>query len=111
MNHDSYVAGQWALLVQLLEDLQAGRIGITEGCRSVVALRSVLGQETSDLFVSFVAVDSETDHFPLGQSRSGWSPSALEREDKERLACEQFHAKSIGEAASKLLAHARSHAL
>jgi len=99
------------LLIQVLEQLQAGRIGVTEGCRNIVALRAALGEEKNELFKPFVAVDSETDHFPLGEVRNGWSAVALDREDKERLACEQLHAEHIANAARKLLSHARAHAL
>jgi hypothetical protein len=111
MTRDRYVSGQWKLLVKVLEDLRSTRMGITEGCRNVVALRHALGQEANELFLPFVAVDSETDHFPLGDVRTSWSSSALEREDKERLACEQFHFGAIADAAGKLLPYARQHAL
>jgi hypothetical protein len=111
MTHDRYLADQWTLLIQVLEELQAGRIGVTQGCRTVVALRTVLGEEKNELFTPFVAVDSETDHFQLGEVRNSWSAVALDREDKERSAREQFHADHIANAARKLLSHARAHAL
>jgi hypothetical protein len=111
MTSDRYRADQWKLLEQVLKDLRSGRVGITEGCRNVARLRHALGEERNELFLPFVAVDSETDHFPLGDVRTRWSPSALEREDKERLACEQFHTAAIGDATDKLLAYARQHAL
>jgi len=111
MTSDRYRADQWKLLVQVLEDLRGGRMGITEGSRNVVALRHALDQEANELFLPFVAVDSETDHFPLGDVRARWSSSALEREDRDRLACEQFHARAIADATDKLLPYARQHAL
>jgi hypothetical protein len=111
MTSDRYRSDQWKLLVQVLEELRSGRVGITEGCRNVVGLRSALNQETNELFLPFVAVESETDHFPLGDIRARWSPIALEREDKERQACEQFYAAAVAEATEKLLAYARQHAL
>src|SRR5262245_7042336 len=109
MTHDRYLAVQWKSLIQVLEELQGGRIGITQGCRNVVALRAALGEEKNALFTPFVAVDSETDHFPLGEVRNSWSVAALNREDKERLACEQLHAEDIANAARDLLSHARAH--
>jgi Protein of unknown function (DUF2489) len=111
MTGDRYRTDQWKLLVQVLEDLRSSRVGITEGCRNVVGLRHALDQENNELFLPFVAVDSETDHFPLGDVRARWSPIALAREDKERLACEQFYAAAIAEATDKLLTYARQHAL
>ena len=111
MTSDRYRSDQWKLLVQVLEELRSGRVGITEGCRNVVGLRHALNQENNELFLPFVGVDSETDHFPLGDVRARWSPSALEREDKERLACEAFYAAAIAEATDKLLTYATQHAL
>jgi hypothetical protein len=111
MTSDRYRADQWKLLLQVLDDLRDRRIGITEGCRNVAGLRHALGEENNELFLPFVAVDSETDHFPLGDVRARWSPSALERVDKERLACEQFYAATISEAIDKLLDYASQHAL
>jgi hypothetical protein len=111
MTNDLYLADQWKLLIQVLEELQAGDLGVTHGCRNVVALRAALGEEKNELFTPFVAVDSETDHFPLGEVRNSWSAVALDREDKERLAREQFHAEHIVNAARKLLLYARAHAL
>jgi hypothetical protein len=111
MTSDRYRADQWKLLVQVLEDLRSGRVAITEGCRNVVGLRNALNQEKNELFLPFVAIDSETDHFPLGDVRARWSPSALEREDKERFACEQSYAAAIADATDRLLTYARQHAL
>jgi hypothetical protein len=108
---DRYRAAQWKLLVHVLEDLRSGRMGITTGCRNVVALRDALEQGTNKLFLPFAAIDSETDHFPLGDVRARWSSSALEREDKERLACEHFYAGAVRDATDKLLPYARQHAL
>jgi hypothetical protein len=77
----------------------------------VLGLRHALDEEKNELFLPFVAVDSETDHFPLGDVRARWSLNALEREDKERLACEQVYAAAIATATDKLLTYAKQHAL
>jgi hypothetical protein len=56
----------------------AGEVGLVEGCRSLVKLRGALGQEHEVLFIPFIAVESETDHLPIGEAaRLAWNPQAL----------------------------------
>jgi hypothetical protein len=111
MKRDSRSANEWKSLIEVLSDLLASRLGATEACRKVVALRHVLGEESNELFLPFVGVESETDTFPLGEVRSRWSLSALDREDAERTQYEQLCRPSLVEASEKLLQYARRHAL
>lgn len=111
MNRRPRSTNEWKALIGVLSDILSGRVGITEGSRRVVDLRDTLNQESNDLFLPFVGVDSETDHVPLGDVRARWSSNALAREDLERARYEQESRPFVVEASEKLLQYAWRHAL
>lgn len=72
-------------LCRLIEEDQ---FGVVEGCRQIVARLAPLNEadrSSPDLAV-IVAVESETDSFPIGAGRAAWSKEALEPLDQERRA-------------------------
>ena len=71
-------------VVETCRALIDGRAGPVEVSRRLVALAHELGADRDEDFVYFVGLDSETDHFPLGESRQHWSAAALAREDAKR---------------------------
>jgi hypothetical protein len=100
----------WTSLVDALRDIAAQRIGLTEGCERVVALRGRLSQTENDLFLPFVGVDSELHIFPIGIARESWSAEALAREDAKRIPAEQHYRPTILTAIEKLLPFAEKRA-
>ena len=51
-----------------------------EGARRLAALRfEAAVREDDEDFMAFVAIDSETDEFPLGRVREEWSEEVLDR--------------------------------
>ena len=101
-------SGTWRSLVVVLDALLSDRISITEGCRRVVRLRFELAEESSELFLPFVGVDSETDAFPLGEVRDLWSSAALVREDQKRSRVEERYRPLVIKASKELSAYASS---
>jgi hypothetical protein len=71
-------------VVELANAYIANAVGLVEVSREMSLLRFKVGAEWDEDFVYFVAVDSETDTFPVGPSRVHWSPAALAREDAAR---------------------------
>ena len=71
--------------VAIAKGVLGGHIGIIDGCRQL----STLGHEVvpdwrvDDDFVVFGALDSETDHLPIGEPRRLWDPVALAQKDVE----------------------------
>ncbi|SRR5579885_2112480 len=96
------------LLIDTLEALLSSRIGVVEASRAVCSARSALQQETNPLFTPFVAIESETDQFPLGQVRTLWASEAVARYDQERMLAEQHYSVEAMQSASALLVWARS---
>jgi hypothetical protein len=72
-----------AELIGLAKKMLEGEIDLIEGVRRINALRFEVGEPDSEPFMAIRAVDSETDHFPLGSVRERYSPEALRRVDVE----------------------------
>lgn len=58
-------------------------MGIVEGCRSLLWLRELLNEPNDELFMPIIVVESETEHFPVGELRSQWQKDSLARVDAE----------------------------
>ena len=100
----------WITLVDTLRAIAEQRIGMTEGCERVVALRGRLEQTDNELFLPFVGVYSELHVFPTGTAREMWSAEALAREDAKRIPAEQHYEPMIQTAIEKLLSFAEKRA-
>ena len=111
MDHAEFVAVQWRSLIDTLESFQNEQLGVTEASRKVVALRDSLGELSNPLFNTFVAVESETDTFPIGDVRQRWSAAALSRMDAEREATERHYRPYMLEECGALMSYAESHAI
>ncbi|RWX49961.1 hypothetical protein VU01_14202 [Candidatus Electrothrix marina] len=70
-------------LVQLANDMVNGKIHLIEGVRKICSLRHAVGDPDNDVFMPIRAIDSETDHFPLGTTRHHCAGEYLERIDME----------------------------
>lgn len=71
-------------LAELARDMILGKVDLVEGCRQVVSLHRRLGDADDDATIVVIGVASETDEFPVGASRSRWSPESLAESDAER---------------------------
>lgn len=83
--------------------LLEGRIGVIEAARELSRLRFDLDAEDDPDFRVFVAIDSETDHLPVGTVRRDWGPDALEAKDREIREYEEASREDAYRAARNLL--------
>ncbi|HVR64908.1 MAG TPA: DUF2489 domain-containing protein [Polyangia bacterium] len=73
-----------AEVVNLARRVLSGDLSILLAARELSRLRfSVGGDEWDPDFIQFVAIDSETDHLPVGQARQHWASEALVEKDEE----------------------------
>ena len=77
-----------AKIAAVAQQIISGKLGIVAGARELARLRFDIGTEHDSDFKFFVGVDSETDHLPLGDARSRWTPEALKTKDAELAAYE-----------------------
>ena len=90
-----------AKIAHALENALDGQISFIEAAREVNRLVEAAGfDRLSEPFVTFVAIDSETDAIPLGNVRGLWHPDAVakHRPDWDRA---EAWAKHIGEQACR----------
>ena len=85
--------------------LIAGETGVIEASRALSSLRYEFDAPQDDLFLPFVAIDSETSELPIGSVRREWARDALALRDIEIARCERlYHVRAI-EACRKLMAY------
>jgi hypothetical protein len=70
-------------VVAIARALLASKIGVIETARQINAFRGdrVGLDEFDPDFVTFLAIESETDDLPVDESRSHWAPDALAQKD------------------------------
>lgn len=70
-------------IIEVANKIIEKKINVVEGIRKIVSLRHSINSSQDDLFHFFIAFDSETDHFPIGDVRKNWNKESLEKADKE----------------------------
>lgn len=96
-------------IVVICEAMLKEKIGVIAGSRILnrlefELLHNEVGQfQRDEDFLTFVAIDSETDHLPVDFERKNWSAEALERKDKEIAEAEAFYKDDAFAACKKLI--------
>ena len=76
----------------------SGEMGVIDASRVLSSMRHEFSASIAELFIPFVAVDSETDHLPIGAGRADWSDASLQVKDIEIAACEDAYRPSVHDA-------------
>lgn len=72
-----------AELIAVANAMLDGKMDLIEGVRKICSLRFAVGDPDNDVFMPIRAIESETDHSPLGEMRSRCAPDYLRRMDAE----------------------------
>lgn len=110
MISEAYVAFLRGKIVAICEALLKEEIGVIAASRILTGLEhKLLHREDGPFkndedFLTFVAIDSETDHLPVDFERVNWSLEALQRKDKEIAQAEAFYKETAFEAGRQLIA-------
>jgi hypothetical protein len=100
---ESYWNEQRRRLVACANDLIEGRIGVIEASRQFSYYRSWFRAQDDPDFMTFVAIDSDTDNLPVGAVRQKWAIEVLEKKDIEIQHSEALHRSHATEAARNLV--------
>jgi hypothetical protein len=73
-----------AAVVSTAREVIAGTLGPVDAARAFMGIAAELDALNDPHFAFFVEIDAASDQFPLGEARSAWSATALEREDRAR---------------------------
>jgi hypothetical protein len=90
-------------IVAICEAVLAEEIGIIAASRRLRSLGFELFDGHDEDFITFVGVDSETDHLPVDIERRNWSAEALERKDAEIAEAEALYKNNVIAACRKLI--------
>jgi hypothetical protein len=90
-------------VVRCARDMLNGSIGVIEGSRTLARLRDVGNGDFDPDFIPFVAIDSETDHLPVGNVRKYWALDVLAHKDLGIRDAEEFHREAALAACRRLV--------
>jgi len=92
-----------AAVAQICKSYLSGNFSLIETSRELVSYAHRLREINDPDFIFFIAVDSETDHLPVGKWREGWAADSLEKKDKEVKEIEAFYRFDAITAAQSIL--------
>lgn len=82
MESESYQNCLGKKTIVVCEEFLRGEIGVIAASRHLVSLFAHMNMDDSD-FILFKAIESQTDHLPIGEERKNWNTEALKRKDIE----------------------------
>jgi hypothetical protein len=83
MNHQEFVQIKRNEVVSIAREMLRGSMNLLEGTRRICSLRNATEEPDSEVFAPFRAIESETDHFAVGEVRLRYSKEQLEQLDRE----------------------------
>ncbi len=83
MSHQKIDESKRNELIAVANAMLDGEINLIEGVRKICSLRHAIGDPENDVFMPIRAIESETDHFPIGELRKQCSDDYLQRVDNE----------------------------
>lgn len=105
LSHEEYVKSIRRQVVETAKAMLRGQIGFLVGSRRLCALRHEVDVADGDAdFLTFVAIDTETDALPLGDLRQHWCAKALAALEPEIQSAEAWAAEIGSDACKSLIA-------
>ncbi len=89
--------------IRLAKEILDGNLHLISGCRIITGLSCDTNNPEDDIYLPFIAVDSETDHLPMGSVRALCDPDYLVRVDKEINRYIDLESDDIREACVELI--------
>jgi hypothetical protein len=93
-------------IVLTCQQMLSGQLGIIAAARQIISLAFQLHGDkfVHEMFGVFVAIDSETDHLPVGPERRHWATDALAAKNVEIQKYEESCREDAFQAAHKVVA-------
>ena len=90
-------------ILVVVNDILGGKIGSIKASRKLIRLFNDIGSDSDIDLLVFKALDSETDHLPVGKLRENYSSKRLKEIDEEIKKYEDFYRDSIMNASKNIL--------
>src|SRR5262245_38293017 len=104
VSHEEWVHGQRSEALEVARAIRSGRIGVVEGSRRLIALREgVESPALEELFSPFDAIDSQTDHLPIGDQLGLWAPDVVATKRAQLAEAESVHRQTALDACAALI--------
>jgi len=92
-----------AEVVETAEGIGSGKLGVVAGVRVLVGLAHRIGADREPDFLFLIGVDSESDHFPIGEIRHRWNISSLKEKDLALAAFEESMRDRVHQVCRRLI--------
>ena len=83
MSHNDYVILKRNELIELATLILKDEINVIEAIRKICNLRFQIDDPENEFFLPFIAIDSDTDHYPVGNMRANCDEGYLKSMDIE----------------------------
>ena len=83
MTHEEYVDLQSSRLKLLLQSLLDGSETVLSSVRRILLLAREVFPQDNEAVNTFILIECETDHLPIGGERQFWDPAVLRQKDEE----------------------------
>ena len=90
-------------IVDIAQGMLNGNIHLILGCRAIRSLRHKTDISDDEIFLPFIGIDSQTDHFPLGKVRDLCDSEYLAKIDAEINDFLDFAGEHIKESCKELI--------
>jgi hypothetical protein len=97
-------------IVELARGIISGEVGLIAGSRQLWRLGLDVAPKRDPDFTFFLAIDSESDHLPIGEVRQHWNPDALREKDTEIAKIEALRREKAVEICRRLIQRCESNA-
>jgi hypothetical protein len=92
------------IALQIARSVLKGQTKVLEAARALrPALRADPTILSEDDFKLFIAIESETDDLPVGESRREWHPDVMPDKDREIARCEDLWRDAVRAASERIL--------
>ncbi len=68
-------------IIKISQEMLDSKLNLISGCRIITGLTCNVDSPQDDIYLPFISVDSQTDHYPLGKVRELCDPDYLARID------------------------------
>jgi len=92
-----------AAVVKICKSYLSGDLGLIETSRELVGYAHRLREINNPDFTFFIAIDSESDHLPVGKWQEGWAADSLIKKDREVKEIGAFYSHNAYAAAQSLI--------
>ena len=83
MIHSEYIEKKRDELITVANRVIVGEVPLLEGVRKIHNLSSLIEERDNPVFLRIRGIESQTDHYPVGEVRNQYNPDSLRKLDHD----------------------------